>query len=365
MKRTGQELMRIESIPDWEQRVARHDAFWQREVLGRPPAYITLDKPAGSHPQPAEKNYSEPRDWWMDFEYRAECILADVENAEYLGDALPQTYSSLGPEVFAAFLGCEMEYADRITSWSIPSLPDWQDVGTVKFSEENPYWRKVIEFTNVLLEVGRERFYTGLTDLHPGGDALAAFRDPQRLNVDLIESPDEVKALLRYVDEVYRQVYDFYYDKLSSAGQAITTWMPICSTKRWYVPSNDFSCMISPRMFREFFLPGLIEEFGHYDACIYHLDGPGALKHLDVLLEVPELNAIQWVAGAGNGGVADWMWVYEKCQAARKGLEIATDVSELDAIMENLRPEGIFLHLWGFDDRAHAEWVLRRLERWR
>jgi hypothetical protein len=59
------------------------------------------------------------------------------------------------------------------------------------------------------------------------------------------------------------------------------------------------------------------------------------------------------------------MWVYRKCQAARKGLEIAMDVSELDAVMENLRPEGIFLHLWGFDDRPHAEAVLRRLERWR
>ena len=30
-----------------------------------------------------------------------------------------------------------------------------------------------------------------------------------------------------------------------------------------------------------------------------HLDGPGATRHIDALLEVPELTAIQYVIGAG------------------------------------------------------------------
>lgn len=357
-------LMPIDAIPDWEQRLARHNAFWEREIIGRPPVYMTIEKPNASYPRPAAKSYASVRDWWMDFEYRADCMLAEVMNTEYLGDALPQTYPSVGPEVFSAYLGCEMEYVDRETSWSVPNLDDWQEVGKVRFSEDNLYWQQTVAFTEVLLEVGRGRFYTGLTDLHPGGDALAAFRDPQRLNMDLLDSPSEVKSLLSYVDQVYFQVYDYFYHKLSAAGQAITTWMPICSSKRWYVASNDFSCMISPRMFEEFFLPGLIAEFRHYDASIYHLDGPGAIKHLDRLLEVPELNAIQWVAGAGHGGIADWVWLYQKCQAAGKGLELALGVEELEVVIETLKPEGLFLHMWGFQNREHAQAVLKRLERW-
>jgi hypothetical protein len=363
--RTGVSLMPIEGIDDWAERVARHDAFWEREIIDRPAAYLVVDRPEESTSRLSTRPHATARDWWMDFGYRAEKVLADIAATDYVGDALPQTYPFLGPEVFSAFFGCEMEYADHETSWSVPNLLDWAEVDGVRFSEENVYWRKVLEFTDVLLEAGKGRFYTGITDLHPGGDALAAFRDPQRLNLDLVDAVDDVKALLRYTEEIYREVYDTYHRKLVAAGQAITTWMPICSTRKWYVSSNDFSCMVSKRMFDDVFLPGLIDEFRHYEACIYHLDGPGAIRHLDSLLDVPELNAIQWVPGAGRGGPVDWIWLYQRCQAARKGLEIAMDVSDLEALMEALRPEGLFLHMWGFADREHAEATLRRLDRWR
>ncbi len=53
-------------------------------------------------------------------------------------------------------------------------------------------------------------------------------------------------------------------------------------------------------MFEEVFLPGIIEECSFYERTIYHLAGPGALKHLDSLLEIKELDAIQWVAWTHN-----------------------------------------------------------------
>ena len=34
------------------------------------------------------------------------------------------------------------------------------------------------------------------------------------------------------------------------------------------------------------------------DAPIFPLDGPGAVRHVDALLEGEELDAIQWVPGA-------------------------------------------------------------------
>jgi hypothetical protein len=80
--------------------------------------------------------------------------------------------------------------------------------------------------------------------------------------------------------------------------------------------------MISEKMFEEFFLPGLIEECEKLDRCIYHLDGPDALKHLDVLLGIKKLSAVQWVCGAGNEGFTRWTDVYKKIQKAGKGLQL-------------------------------------------
>ncbi len=232
------------------------------------------------------------------------------------------------------------------------------------FPLKNFYWKKIEEITDALLAVGQGKFYTGITDLHPGGDAIVAFRDPLRMNIDMIEAVDEIKSLLGYINRVYFQVYDHYYDKLTAAGQAITCWPGIVSSNKWYVPSNDFSCMVSKEMFDDVFLPGIAEECRHMEASIYHLDGPDALRHLDSLLAIKELNAIQWVYGEGHGRATDWLPVYQKCQAAGKGIQLFAGADELDTIMENLRPEGVWLAL-GAENREHAEALIKKVAAWK
>jgi len=356
-------MMPIEHIPDWETRLARQDAFWRREVIGRPVACITLPRPNPDYPWPAPKQWATVRDRWMDAEYVAESALAGVMNTQYLGDALPQAWPNLGPEVFSAFFGCEMAYTET-TSWSIPCLKDWSQVGALRFSEDSVYWKKIIEMMDALMAVGKGRFYTGITDLHGGGDAIAAFRDPLQLNVDLVESRREVKALLERVTDTFLRVYDYYHEKLRAAGHAISAFPGIVSSKKWYVPSNDFSCMISKEMFDEVFLPGIARECRHLEATIYHLDGPGALQHLDSLLGIEELNAMQWVYGEGHGRASDWIPLYRRCQAAGKGLQISVGLDELDLFMEHLRPEGLWLGLYGVRDAAQAQAVLKKLANW-
>lgn len=355
--------MPIEHIKDWEMRIARQDAFWSREIIDRPCVSAYVRAPNPDYPPPPAKTWPTERDRWMDAEYVAESSLHQVMNTLCLGDALPTAWPNLGPDVFPAFFGCELEYGTD-TSWSVPIMQDWSQADRVAFSQENPYWRKIEEMTDALLEIGRGRFYTGITDIHTGGDAVAAFRDPINLNTDLLDCPEQVKDMIARVTGAYKQVHDHYYNKLSSNGQAITTWTPITSSRRWYVPSNDFSCMVSKGMFDEFFLPGIVEECRHLEASIYHLDGPGALRHLDSLLQIPELNAIQWVYGAGNGRASDWIDVYKRCQDAGKGVEIWLSPDEVDVMIENLRPEGVWMGLWGVSTVEEFDVVLSRIECW-
>jgi len=357
-------MMPIDDIADWEERIARQDAFWQREIIDRPVVCVSVPRVTPSHCAPTRTAHATARDRWMDAQFVAECALAEAMGRDYLGDALPIAWPNLGPDLFAAFLGCELEFGDD-TSWSVPCVKTWADAATVRFSEESVYWKKLLEMTDALLQIGKGKFYTGLTDIHPGGDAIAALRGPEQLNLDLIEAVGEVKALLDHVNKTFARVYDFCYDKLVGAGQAVTTWCGIVSTRKWYVPSNDFSCMISPAMFDDVFLPGIIGECGHLEASIYHLDGPGALPHLDSLLQIEVLDAIQWVPGTGNGRASDWLGVYKKCQSAGKGLQVTLDPDEVDLFMENLRPEGVWIALNGVADREDAEAIIRKLSKWR
>ena len=145
----------------------------------------------------------------------------------------------------------------------------------------------------------------------------------------------------------------------------ITTWTPIIHDGSLYLPSNDFSCMIGKHMFDEYFLPGIAEECAFYERSLYHLDGPGALKHLDSLLEIRELDAVQWVCGFGNEGFARWAHVYRKIQQAGKGIQLMCDLSELPTVFETLRPEGVwFSNISGINDRETAKYAVRRIEKW-
>ncbi|MCK5845420.1 MAG: hypothetical protein KAG97_11975 [Victivallales bacterium] len=356
------EILPIEKIDDFDMRLKRQDAFWDLAIIDRPVIHMTAPAPTPYRPM-TERNYDSIKDRWFDADYIVEKALHTVANTRYLGDALPLFWPNLGPEVFSAYFGTELEYSET-TSWAIPNLQKWIDVDKLKFSPENFYWRKNLELTDALLAAGEGLFHTGYTDLHPGGDALAAFRDPLNLNLDMMDERQSVKSLLKRTDEVFADVFNFWCDKLEAAGQPIGTWAGIVSPRKSHIPSNDFSCMISTEMFEEFFLSGIIKECENAEASIYHLDGPGALRHLDALLEINSLNAIQWVWGAGNGRVSDWLEVFQRCQNADKGLQITCQFEELDLLIENLRPEGVWLRV-GIDTAELAEQVISKISKWK
>lgn len=350
--------------PDYEQSKERIDAFWERELIDRPVVQFGLAKPPGQHvPLPAS-GHESPADRWLDAEYQAELRAAQLENRLFLGDTMPVAYPNLGPEVFSSFYGCPIWFGDFGTSWTEPILHDWDDAQEIQLDWDSPHLLKLHEMTDILLDMGRGRFITGMTDWHPGGDALAALREPQELAVDLLMHLPEVKSLLRRLEADYFRVYDVFYDKLRAAGQPISTWTPLVSDLKYYVPSNDFSIMISKEMFDDVFLPGIAHECEFLDRSIYHLDGPGALRHLDSILTIPELDALQWVPGAGNLGFHRWVEVYQHAQSAGKGIQVTCTMDEIETVMQTLDPHGVFLSVSGVPSREAGEAMLARLERW-
>jgi hypothetical protein len=354
----------FELKPDYERSKHRIEAFWERELIDRPVVQFGLAKPPEERVPLPQSHHATSAERWLDAEYQADLKLATLSNQEFLGDTLPVAYPNLGPEVFAALYGCPIHFGDYGTSWSEPILHDWSQVDQIRLDWESPYLAKLIEMTDALLEAGRDRFIVGMTDWHPGGDCVAALREPQNLAIDMLTHVDEVVALLDRLEGDYFRVYDFFHDKLRAAGQPISTWLSLISVGKFYVPSNDFSIMISKDMYDDVFLPGIRRECQFLDHSIYHLDGPGALRHLDSILDIPELDALQWVCGAGNEGYHKWVQVYQRAQAAGKGIQVVCQMDELDQVMETLDPHGLFLSVGGVPSREAAEGMLKAIETW-
>jgi hypothetical protein len=354
----------FEFKPDFEISLKRMDAFWERELIDRPVVQFALPKSVKERHSLPVSNHPDPRSQWMDAEYQADLALAMLSNYEFFGDTLPVAFPNLGPDVFAALYGCPLEFAETGTSWSKPILDDLTDE-PLPLDWRNVFWTVLDAMTDALLETGRGRFLVGLTDLHPGGDCLAALRDPQNLAMDLLEQPERVVCWMKHITTDYLITYEHFYQRLVTGGQPITTtWTTLACRGRFYMPSCDFSIMVSPKMFARFFLPAICEEVAFLDHAMYHLDGPGALRHLDLILDVPGLQAIQFVPTESDAAFLKWAEVYRKIQNAGKALQVSCTLAEIKDVMDLLRPQGIYLAVRDVPGQEEAEALIKNLERW-
>jgi hypothetical protein len=354
--------MELTTQPNFEQILQRFEAWWQCEIIDRPLVSLSVPR-AHDAPKLPAKEYPTRRDRWLDIERSLDGVEAELDGARFAGDSVPVYYPNLGPEVCGTCYGCELEFGDW-TTWSIPVAETAEEVLKIKCDVDTVYWQWVREATDASIERGQGKWITGITDMHTNGDLLASILDPQQLALLYALDPEGVDAMYQHVRPDFGLMYDDLYDRIAAAGQPATSWTPTLHMGKGFVLQCDFICMISQAHFQRTILPLLIEEVAHLDRSIYHLDGPGSLHHLDILLET-DLNAIQWVYGAGQGSARHWIDVYKKIQASGKGVQVfLEDFAEAKLLAEHLKPEGVWLWLGDQVQPDEADAILKWAEFW-
>ena len=353
--------LELETMPGFEMAMKRVYAWFERAIIDRPPIRFMahnafVDEANTAYPS------QNIRDRWFDVEFQVETYARSVEGKTFLGETFPIFWPNLGPEIYAALYGAQLEYGE-ITSWSIPCVQEWDDVARLKLDLQNDYAKTLTELTQCALERCVGKFMVGYTDLHPGIDCVAAWRDPEKLCIDMIEAPEKVTELAQIAIADFEAVYDHFDSMLKAHNQLSASWLGVPSFGRMHIPSCDFSSLISPRMFERFCLPILQREVQSMTHNVFHVDGRGVAAHLDAILSVPEVHAIQWVQGVGDDQpIMQWVPLIKQIQA-RVPLIVDLHASELDDFMAAVRPEGIFLWV-GANDEAEQRELLKRVTKW-
>jgi len=345
---------------DWDKSRERLTAFWQREIIDRPVVQVC-----------GPRNPQRRSGWWRILDEAAQAdpdrfiaeMFAAWDNTYFAGDAYPSVYPNFGPGALTAFMGAPIRYdADRGTSWQ-DHTASTLDAVVVPDAPSGPLWETALAWTRRLAALAPGRFVAGVVDLGMAADSLATLRGPDGLCLDLCDNPDRVKTLLEQLFRLWTTAYTALYRELP-AGNGSNTWLAAWAPGRTFPLQNDFSCMVSAEMYREIFLDDLRRYCKWLDYPVYHLDGPAAVKHLDALLEIPELKAVQWTAGAGQPAMPHWLPMLRRIQAAGKGVVIHVALDDLGPLMAGLRPEGVILSL-GAPDPATADAIVARVAAWR
>ena len=324
--------------------------MWEHFQEGvQPHAEITPPAPA--------KDLSQK---WFDPQWRAEYLDWYVAHSSLKADILPVANTQLGPGSLAAILGGVFEGGED-TIWIHPN-PDFTD--EIVFNPEHPNWILHKELLKACKAKANGHYFVGMPDLMEGLDVLAALKGTDRVLLDTVMQPEILEQQMQQINDIYFKVFDELYDIIREGDEMafcyFSSWAPGKMSKL----QSDISTMISQDDYRRFVQPFIREQCQKIDYTLYHLDGVGAMHHLPALLEIEELNAIQWTPGVGEpqGGSPKWYDLYKKILAGGKSVMACwVTLDELKPLLDHIGADGVHLEM-DFHNEKEVEQAMRIVE---
>jgi hypothetical protein len=233
------------------------------------------------------------------------------------------------------------------TVWYGACITDPDGYPPIEFSERSEWWLKHLALVQEGLRLAEGRFLVGFPDLIENMDTLAALRGTLEVLTDLHDRPEWIDERLWENNEAFCEAFGRHFDKVDGADRgnvfgAFSVWGPGRTAK----VQCDISALMGPADFEEFVVPPLAEQCAWLDYSLFHLDGTQCLVHLDHLLGIPYLNAIEFTPEPGQpgGGSPHWYDLYRRILDAGKGVQaIGVQVDEVEPLLEAVGPNGLYI----------------------
>ena len=355
-----QDLTRSKYYDHWAETRQKWINYWKHQNTGRPVMTVIARKPeveALSNGEPQDGGYlgqicqgnyyGLPEElMWKDMEDKyqnPERIVARYrqfcETHAFLAESFPNLNIDFGPGSLASYLGSDIGFKED-TVWFMPCFTDgWEHAPELVFNPENAWLLKHLYLAKVCRQLAGDDFFVDMPDLMENIDTLASLRGAQDTLYDLLDEPEEIEKRVKQIDRIYYEYYNRFYDiiKDHEGGNAYTVfqiWGPGKTVKL----QCDFSAMMSPDDFRAYVQPSLRQQAEKADCVLYHLDGPDAIKHMDALMEIEGIDALQWTSGdAGpDGTLPDWDVIYDKAILAGKSIWVKVYSGDFEDWLKNV-----------------------------
>jgi len=343
--------------PDWAEAKRRWTAFWAGERLDRPCMLVTAPREGSPLPEPPP----DPEQRWTDIEYLIACDEARHSSTHYLGETVPRASNLMVG--WAPAYGARIDYRPD-TVWIEQLITSWDDPPDLEHDWDNDGWDRLKQTMAAISEHARGRYFVGLPPMLVPNDLLCQLRGPVPFLTDLHDCPERIESALKAMRRNFLRMYRELAEILSGDELGYGNWWPFWSPDPFYAPQSDVSCMLSREMFDRFIVPELLELCQAWANVFYHLDGPGALHHLNRLRELDCITGIQWVPGAGQpGGWKAWRELYVKIADAGKCAWFGCAPDDVEEVIRTIPPERLLLSV-SAASREDGEELLRAATRW-
>ena len=325
-------------------------AWWNHEEQERPLFLMTVGKD-GSSPAPDTDDLERH---WYDVDLAVEGAMWGMEHTAYYGVALPLHMPALGSAAMAAALGARMEYVDKRTMWAHPTCATLDDALQVTWDPTARACYYLREVTRRSAALSHDHHYVAPFPLEGAADTLAGLYGAEKLMMDMLSRPSEVSRALEHLKRLWIEAFNDIQALIALGGNEGTIgWAGIWAPGTTFPLQEDNSYMVSDAVFREFYLPHIRDIVDAMDYAMWHLDGiASARSHLDTLLSIPKLRAIQWVPDPGREGIREWYAMIRHILSKGKSVEVFANYDEVDDLVANVGTRGLLI---GVNNVTHEQ----------
>jgi hypothetical protein len=299
MQDTDQRLPAM-CVENWPAVQSRWAAWWEREIVDRVVIQVTAPKER-TEGEPRNGLNVDPRVQWTDAGFMIRRTEEMLRTTYFGGDAIPWCWNPISAG-HALYFGCTPHFAPD-TMWLDPAPVSEDGFPTLDGWRDSAAWQWARECTAAFAAASGGRYFVLPFWGNHAADILAMVRGVDTFYLDFALYPawitSAVKAMSDILIVVHEELGRMAYSPIARTAGSLNycgCWSPV----QTLAFDCDVSCNVSGEAFRQMLLPPLVESMQRVDHRIYHLDGRGALHHLDTLLALPELHAIQWVPGRGT-----------------------------------------------------------------
>jgi DNA-binding FadR family transcriptional regulator len=335
-----------------EERLALHRAFWALEKQPRPLASFRVGDFFFSRHFQAAHSLLEPDKPISPEMLHVSAFLPDYERmfqeAEDLGQEGFWTGEPFtGIPWMEAILGCPIR-AGRESFTSRPWLSSPSEaLERVRFDPQNPWLGKYLEFTTALVEQSRGRYPVGMPIMRGPTDMLGALLGQQEMVLATkMADPQVMRQLIERVTraflaviEAQRRLTPPFHGGWSLGFYHVWTPGPAI----WF--QDDLSAILSPSIYRQFFLDSARLILAGYEHTAVHLH-PTSFFILDELLTLENLKVVEVNKDSGGPSVKEMLPVLAKIMETR-GLILWGDltIEDLELVRRNLPCRGLCLNV--------------------
>ena len=319
----------------------RMRAWWLGEPTDRVVASVAAPR-AGAKPVSTR---GSTRDRLIDADTIIHNLRATMTSRFYGGEAFPSYWIFPITMPMSAFLGCEPIFKET-TAWQFPVFDAWdgENWKPIRFDPDNRWWKAICELTRRIAAEPELPCLLSACGLGGISDVIANLWGSEAVLVAMMDDLEGLRGIRDRLIDAFRVMYDHLYEMVLPRQEGYFDWLNVWAPGRMCTSQSDISCMMSSRMFDDLFIEEIRQEAKHVDYFFYHLDGPEAIRHLDSLLDIEELDGIQWVPGAGaSQDPMDWIELFLRIQERGKKIFITCPPERVESLLNTISHRGVYL----------------------